>query len=94
MAGDRLDRRDPTCWWYDVPEHKTIHLGGARLRPIGPRAQEIILPRLLKAGDDGKVFNIKSEVVRRAIDRACEKIGIARWNPHQLRHAASTDARA
>ncbi len=93
LTGDRLDRRDPTCWWYDVPHHKTIHRGGARLRPIGPKAQEIILPRLLKAGNDERVFGIRPAVMHRAIDRACDQIGIAHWNPHQLRHAASTEAR-
>ena len=29
----------------------------------------------------------------RAIDRACDKAGIPRWNPNQLRHAFATEAR-
>ncbi|MFA7238403.1 MAG: site-specific integrase [Phycisphaeraceae bacterium] len=28
--------------------------------------------------------------MRRAIERACDKAGTARWTPHQLRHAAAT----
>ncbi len=30
---------------------------------------------------------------RRAIGRACDKAGIPRWTPHQLRHAAATEIR-
>ena len=30
---------------------------------------------------------------RRAIHRACDKANIARWSPHQLRHAAATEIR-
>lgn len=30
---------------------------------------------------------------RRAIDRACEKAGVARWSPNQLRHTLATEIR-
>jgi len=30
---------------------------------------------------------------RRAIARACERAGVARWSPHQLRHLAATELR-
>jgi integrase len=31
--------------------------------------------------------------VRRAIQRACQKAGVQRWSPHQLRHTAATEIR-
>ena len=34
-----------------------------------------------------------TEVVRRAIERACEASGVDRWTPHQLRHTAATEIR-
>lgn len=35
-----------------------------------------------------------SDSYRRAVERACDKAGIARWTPHQLRHSAATEIRA
>ena len=34
-----------------------------------------------------------TQTYRRAIQRACEKSGVARWHPHQLRHNAATSIR-
>ena len=34
-----------------------------------------------------------SSSYRRAIQRACEKSGVPRWHPHQLRHNAATALR-
>ena len=39
----------------------------------------------------GKHYNTAS--YRRAIHRACEKAGIERWSPNQLRHSAGTEFR-
>ena len=33
----------------------------------------------------------KSDSYGRAIARACDRAGIARWHPHQIRHAVATD---
>ena len=36
-------------------------------------------------------YNVAS--YRRGIQRACEKAGVERWSPHQLRHTAATKLR-
>lgn len=40
----------------------------------------------------GESYNAAS--LRRAIHRACDKAGVERWAPNQLRHAAATEVRA
>lgn len=40
----------------------------------------------------GECYNAAS--LRRAIHRACDKAGVERWAPNQLRHAAATEVRA
>jgi integrase len=42
-----VDRTSPV-WEYRVPDHKTIHHGRDRIVYIGPEAQKIILPYLLR----------------------------------------------
>lgn len=41
--------------------------------------------------EPGEVYNTTS--YRRAIQRACDRAGIPRWHPHQLRHNAATEHR-
>lgn len=42
-----IDRTNPV-WEYVVPDHKTIHHGRKRIVYIGPEAQKIVLPYLLR----------------------------------------------
>ena len=42
-----IDRSNPV-WEYVVPDHKTVHHGRDRIVYIGPEAQKIILPYLLR----------------------------------------------
>lgn len=62
----------------------------ARKSPMTPSQRE----RREKARRRSKPRTpITEDAYRRAITRACERHGIARWTPHQLRHAAATEAR-
>lgn len=33
------------------------------------------------------------DTYRRAVNRKCEQLGIAKWNPNQLRHSCATEVR-
>ena len=89
-------QRDMPVWEYIPREHKTEHLGRQRIIFIGPKAQAILLPYLLR---DGECFTSRRKIpltdrnYRDAIHRACDKAKIPRWNPNQLRHAAGTEIR-
>ena len=73
MTAAGIDRSDQSCWVYRLADHKTAHHGKARAIFIGPRAQEIILPRILKAGDQGPLFPITRDSLRTAVYRGCER---------------------
>jgi len=130
-AGDI--ERQGDVWTYRPYRHKTKHKDKKRSLAVGPRAQEILLPYIVRKIDDEFIFspvdtvkqfraiqreNRKSKVqpsqydrskaepkrtprekydthsYRRAIHRACDKAGIERWSPNQLRHAAGTTTAA
>lgn len=48
-AGDV--RRDGKVWEAELSDHKTAHLGKTRVLFIGPRAQEVLTPYLLRPAD-------------------------------------------
>jgi len=57
---------------------------------LGPRAQREIIPRL-GIDQHGWVFgSYTTGSYRRAIVRACERQGLTRWTPYQLRHTVLT----
>jgi integrase len=72
ISGDAIDRSDSECWRYEPAHHKCEHHDQARVVYIGPRAIEILLPRLIQAGD-GRIFLITRAAYRRAIVRACRR---------------------
>lgn len=129
LEADAIDRSDEE-WTFRPHSHKLDHHDLPREVVLGPRAQEILAPYLLraesgylfsprdsekrrrkrqhadrvtpmnqgtrpKAGNKyqrlGKRYKVAS--YRRAIHRACEKAGVDRWNPNQLRHLAATQIR-
>jgi integrase len=94
MKAAEIDRSDPSCWVYHPGHHKNSHRGKARVVFIGARAQEIILPRLLKAGPDGLLFPMDRTSLRRAVQRGCKRAGIPDWAPNQIRHTFGTEVRA
>jgi integrase len=73
MLASELDRSDPACWVYSPGQHKTEHHGKGRSIFIGPEAQQIVLPRLMKAGEDGQVFPLKRASLCAEVYRACRR---------------------
>jgi integrase len=100
IVGMRIGEIDRSgdVWVYRPKHHKTSHHGKARAIVFGPRAQAILAPLL--AGDprkpvfptrNGGPYHIHS--YRDAIHRGCDRAGIDRWNPNQLRHALASEIR-
>ena len=77
--------RTGDVWAARLGDHKAVHHGKSRTLHFGPHAQ-LILTKYLSADPDERLFRMTGAAYRRAITRACEKLGIDRWVPHQLRH--------
>ena len=77
--------RSGEVWVAELDDHKTRHHGQSRTLHFGARAQ-LILAKYLSADPDERLFKITGAAYRRSITRACERLGIDRWVPHQLRH--------
>jgi integrase len=93
MTAGAIDRNGDT-WTYTPRAHKTLHHGRSRTVFIGPRAQEILLPLLLKAGS-GPIFSEHTVTsYRRAVDRGCRRARVKVWSPNKLRHSLATEVRA
>jgi len=93
MTADQIDRTDGSCWKYVPGRHKCSHKDKDRVVFIGARAQEIILPRIVRAGADGRLFPITPDSLRQAIHRGCRRAGIPAWNPNMVRHTYASDVR-
>jgi integrase len=89
--------------WALVPDkHKTEHLGKRRTIYLGPKARAVHDPWLVEAESDptGPALPIPSkrgrrpdgatEVYARLVREACDKAGVPRWHPNQLRHNFAT----
>jgi len=77
--------RSGEVWVAELSDHKTRHHGKSRTLHFGPQAQ-LILTKYLSANPDERLFKITGAAYRRSITRACERLKIDRWVPHQLRH--------
>lgn len=84
--------RTGEVWTAVLRDHKTLHHGKSRILHFGPQSQLILMKRL-SADPSQPVFPITRHAYCRAITRACEKAGIDRWVPHQLRHTAANTVR-
>jgi integrase len=92
--------RSEEVWKYTPFTHKTKHKKKIRELPIGPKAQQILLPYLEQCKDDPEQFvfpRSKAKYYWRnygtAIAAACKKAGVLVWTPNQLRHAGGTEVR-
>jgi integrase len=84
--------RSRDVWSADLTDHKTAHHSQSRTLHFGPQSQ-LILRKYLSAAPDVVLFKITRNCYRRSVTLACEKAGIKRWVPHQLRHTAATAVR-
>ncbi|MEJ7590353.1 MAG: tyrosine-type recombinase/integrase [Planctomycetaceae bacterium] len=80
--------RTGNVWSAELSDNKCRHHGKSRTLHFGPKAQ-LILARYLSADPDAKLFKMTRQAYCRAITRVCDKLEIARWVPHQLRHTAA-----
>ena len=72
--------RSGDIWWYRPPSHKTEHRDRSRVVPIGPKAQAILLPYLLR-GEGEYAFqparshrdHYTKDSYRERIEKACAR---------------------
>jgi integrase len=93
MTKSEIDTSDPECWVFRPRAHKTAHRGKDRHVMIGPQCQAVLVPWILKA-PTGRIFKIRRDSVRLAINRACLRAGVPHWHPNQIRHLVATEIRA
>ena len=97
MRTGEIDRSGEV-WIYRPKHHKTEHHSKSRIIPIGPRAQLLLKP-WLQADPDRFIFGsqrgggVSVTAYRFRIHLACDKAGIDRWSPNQLRHSGATRIR-
>lgn len=86
-------------WRYRPEFHKTEHHGRLRIVHLGPQAQEVIRPFLVRdtiaylfrsTHHAAKLPHYSKDAYGRAITRACERSGVPGWSPGQLRHNYGT----
>ncbi|QDV75374.1 tyrosine-type recombinase/integrase [Botrimarina mediterranea] len=92
---DRYLDRDPDSRCFqprDSEARRRLAAHAARVTPPNqgdaPGANRAPRPKR----SPGSTYHVAS--YRRAIHRACDKAGVARWSPNRLRHAAATEVRA
>jgi integrase len=85
--------------------HKTRHHGKTRVIAIGPKCQEMLAPYLAQTNESDYVFSLRCNVDARAaesytravyginVKRACDRAGVPRWTPNQIRHTYGTQVR-
>jgi integrase len=95
-----LHGRADGVWEYRVPAewNKTAHHGGDRVVYLGPRAMEIVRPYLDRVRrDDEPVFRTRCghayspSVYGNLVRKVCDRLGVQRWSPNQLRHSRLTE---
>ena len=91
LTGGMIDRSGDV-WSAELQDHKTRHHGQSRTLHFGPKAQ-LILRKYLSADPKKPLFEITGAAYRRAITRACDRLKITRWVPHQLRHTSADAVR-
>jgi integrase len=92
MTVEAIDRSDQECWAYSPSSHKSQHRGKLRVICIGPKARGILLPRLVATGT-GRLYPIRLSSYHRALRRACDRAGVPRFAPNDLRHSFATEVR-
>jgi integrase len=68
---------------------KTAKAGKRRSIFIGPKAQEILAPRLARR----KPFTLSPTQYRERVHAAARKAGVEQWGPNQIRHSVSNEVK-
>lgn len=89
MDAAEIIRTGP-AWVYSPAKHKNAHRHKVRRVQI-PDALKPIVAKYIKRG---KLWTIGQSGYWKALRLACEAAGVNPWQPYQLRHTASTEARA
>ena len=96
LALGEIDREAaPGLWLYRPRRHKKRRLGRERRIWLGPQAQAILTPWLEGKGDDEVIFPSRGGAAYRrgygrAIHTACDRAGVPRFRPNQIRHTTAT----
>ena len=86
-------------WVYRPVQHKTAWRGHEREILLGPKAQEVLRRVLGKGLRVGCLFRPRKrpgytrDVYGNAVIRACERAGVPRFRPNQIRHLVATEVR-
>jgi integrase len=73
VTAAEIDRSDPECWVYRPRRHKNSHRRKSRVIFFGPRAQEILLPYIVKAEGNSRLFPLRRDSLHTAIIRGCKR---------------------
>jgi integrase len=98
MRAGEIEMATPV-WIFRPSSHKSAHHGKSRQIPLDDPCQAIVMPRLLPFVPDSFVFPsthggcYAEGSIRNAVAIACKRAGVARWHPHQIRHAYLTAVR-
>ena len=92
LTGNMIDRSGKDVWIAKLVDHKTAHHGKERVLVFGPKAK-LILAKYLTLDPTRRLFTISRMTYGKAIVSACEKLDLARWTPHWLRHNAASRLR-
>lgn len=84
---------EENAWTYHPTEWKTQRKTGRSIY-LGPTAQRIISRYYKSLNSTERAFKMSYTSFITAIHRACDRLGIARWNPNQLRHTFATTVAA
>lgn len=85
----QIDQSGPV-WLARLASHKTEHFGKTRVLAFGSRAQAVLTPYLKPSEPDQPLFRIRRETYAGIVRRACDRAGVPRFVPHELRHTAGT----
>lgn len=76
-------------WFYRLAKHKTRRHVGERLIGIPEPAAVLLHANMPKTWSD-RWFKWRVDTHYHAVCRVCDKLGMSRWHPHQLRHGLAT----
>lgn len=94
--------RTKQVWEYRPTDHKMEHRERERTIFIGPQAQVVLRPYLLREATTfcfaprrlTKEGRYTTCSYRATVHRACTAEGVPKWNVNQLRHSLATDIRS